>query len=104
MTEKEIISKSDDIIEALVAISLGKGNILAKVPGSMTRFLTKAENHDIFESLKQCYIDYLSEVDSLINDMDEVKRLSDFRYELVNIYSNNSTDAMTEEEISTEEE
>jgi len=31
MTEKEIISKSDDIIEAIVAISLGKGNILTKL-------------------------------------------------------------------------
>lgn len=86
MEEKQIISKTDDIVEAIVNISLGKSSFLSKLPGSLVNFLTKEENAVVFMKLKQCYIEYLAEVDSRIENSSDVKRLSDFRFKLYSLY------------------
>lgn len=87
MDEKELIKKTESIVATIVDVSLGKGSLLSKVPGSMARFLTKKENHDKFIALKQCYIDYLSEIDSKIDTGEEIQRLAQFRTKLINIYN-----------------
>lgn len=98
MDEKKLIALTDDIVEAIVDISMGKGKMKAVIPGSVTKKLVKDEA--LFMRLKECYINYLSEVDSQIDERDELKRLSDFRFDLETIYNGGCTkdDEITDEE------
>lgn len=85
MDEKKLISLTDDIVDAIVDISIGRGKMKAVMPGTITKKLVNDET--LFLRLKKCLINYLSEVENKIDDMSELKRLSEFRYELHSIYS-----------------
>lgn len=85
MDEKNLISLTDDIVAAIVDISMGKGKLKAMIPGSVTRKLLK--DVKLFNSLKKCYINYLSGVENLIDDRNELKLLFEFRYHLEAIYN-----------------
>ncbi|MCR5550393.1 MAG: hypothetical protein K6F40_05620 [Bacteroidales bacterium] len=85
MDEKSIIKLSESIVSAIVDFSMGKGKMLSLVPGSAAKKL--ASDTELFNKLKECYIKYLSSVDNKIDESAEVKRLIDFRYELVEIFN-----------------
>ncbi|MCR4858185.1 MAG: hypothetical protein K5890_08335 [Bacteroidales bacterium] len=97
MDEKKVIKLSDEIVSNIVDFSLGKGKMKAIIPKSVAKKM--ASDEDLFESLKQCYIKYLSTVDSKVNESSEVKRLSDFRFQLVDIFTQN----VPEEDVNLEE-
>lgn len=85
MDEKSIIKLSESIVSAIVDFSMGKGKMLSLVPGSAAKKI--ASDAELFNKLKECYIKYLSSVDNKIDESAEVKRLIDFRYELVEIFN-----------------
>lgn len=103
MDEKKLISLTDEIVDALVNISMGRGKMKALIPGSVTRKLVKDEA--LFNSVKECYINYLSGVFGKIDDREELKTLSDFRYELESIYNggDGTNEKIVENEETTEE-
>lgn len=98
MEEKKLISLTDEIVDAIVNISMGKGKMKAMIPGSAAKKIINDE--ELFKSLKECYINYLSSVTGKIDDRDELRNLSDFRYELEALYN----DEEVEETQTTEEE
>ncbi len=82
MDEKKIISLSEDIVNAIVDISMGKSKF------SLTSTVLKvlSNNPALFDSVRNCYMEYLGTIDSKIDETMEVKKLSDFRYKIVDIY------------------
>ena len=84
MDEKKIIKLSNEIVSTIVDISLGEGKVKSIVPQSVANILSKDVN--LFNSLKECYIEYLSTVDNKIDETSELKKLTEFRYQLVEIF------------------
>lgn len=97
MDEKKIIRLSDEIVNNIAAFSIGKGKIKALIPNSVAKRM--AADKDLFEKLKNCYINYLSTIDNKIDETSEVKKLTDFRYSLVEIFN----EAVPENEVSLED-
>lgn len=95
MDEKKLISLTDDIVDAIVDISIGRGKMKAVMPGTITKKLVNDET--LFLRLKKCLINYLSEVENKIDEMSELKRLSEFRYELHSIYSGETSEDIDSE-------
>ena len=85
MDEKKVIKLTDMIVEDIVDFSMGKGKLKAMMPNSVARKMVK--NPELFEQLKQCYIEYLSSVDCKIDETNEVRRLTEFRYKLLDVYN-----------------
>lgn len=86
MNEKEIKELSDDIIEAIVSLSLGREPNL--ISGKIFKTISKHAN---YESMKNLYIEYLTSFDGRFDTTDEIKKLSDFRFALADLYQNEST-------------
>jgi len=65
-----------------VDISMGRSKF------SLTNTVLKklSNNPALFENVRNCYIEYLGTIEDKIDTTMEVKRLSDFRYEIVDIY------------------
>jgi hypothetical protein len=84
MDEKKIIVMSESIVNAIVDISMGRSKF------SLTNTVLKklSNNPEIFERVRDCYIEYLGTIDSKIDETMEVKKLSDFRYKIVDVYEN----------------
>ena len=82
MDEKKIIVMSESIVNAIVDISMGRSKF------SLTNTVLKklSNNPALFENVRNCYIGYLGTIEDKIDTTMEVKRLSDFRYEIVDIY------------------
>ena len=82
MDEKKIIVMSESIVNAIVDISMGRSKF------SLTNTVLKklSTNPMLFESVKNCYIEYLGTIKDKIDTTLEVKQLSDFRYAIVDIY------------------
>ena len=82
MDEKKIIVMSESIVNAIVDISMGKSKF------SLTNTVLKklSNNPTLFENVRNCYIEYLGTIEDKIDTTMEVKRLSDFRYKIVDIY------------------
>jgi len=82
MDEKELIELSDELVQGLTKLSLGeKPGFLA---GSVFK---KLNNHSQFEAIKQCYIDHLSEFKGSYDNAFELKKLTDFRYKIVELFN-----------------
>lgn len=92
MDEKKIIKLSNEIVETLMDFSLGEGKVRSLIPGSVAKKLSSDE--ELFNKLKECYIDYLAKVDNKIDDTTELKRLTDFRYQLIEIYNSDKAEEM----------
>ena len=81
MTEKEIKDKAEQIVEALTALSLGKepnmlsGDVLKKLPA-----------HPNFEKIRNAYSNYLQSFDDKVDAAEDIKRLFDFRMEIVALF------------------
>lgn len=82
MDEKKIIIMSESIVNAIVDISMGRSKF------SLTNTVLKklSNNPLLFEHVRDCYIEYLGTIESKIDETMEVKKLSDFRYKIVDIY------------------
>lgn len=82
MDEKKVIIMSESIVNAIVDISMGRSKF------SLTNTILKqlSNNPPLFESVRNCYVRYLGTIEDKIDTTMEVKRLSDFRYEIVEIY------------------
>lgn len=85
MDEKSILKLSENIVYTIVDISMGRGKMMGLIPGSVAKKL--ATDTELFNKLRDCYINYLSSVDNKIDESAEVKHLTDFRYELVDIFN-----------------
>lgn len=81
MTEKEIKDKAEQLVEALAALSLGKEpNLLS---GEVFK---KLSGHQNFNQIKLAYISYLQSFDGNIDSAEDIKRMFDFRMEIVNLF------------------
>ncbi len=81
MTEKEIKDKAEQIVEALAALSLGKEpNMLS---GEVFK---KLASHPNFNQIKSAYIAYLQQFDGSIDTPEDIKRMFDFRLEIVGLF------------------
>lgn len=81
MTEKEIKDKAELIVEALAALSLGKEpNLLS---GEVFK---KLSGHQNFDKIKSAYIAYLQSFDGVVDSAEDIKRMFDFRMEIVNLF------------------
>ncbi len=81
MTEKEIKEKAEQIVEALTALSFGKEpNMLS---GEVFK---KLSGHQNFTQIKTAYIAYLQSFDGCVDAPDDIKRMFDFRMEIVNLF------------------
>jgi hypothetical protein len=81
MTEKEIKEKAEQIVEALTALSLGKEpNMLS---GEVFK---KLSGHQNFTQIKTTYITYLQSFDGGVDAPDDIKRMFDFRMEIVSLF------------------
>ncbi len=81
MTEKEIKDKAEQIIEALTALSLGREpNMLSNDA------FKKLSSHPNFYQIKETYINYLQSFDGKVESADDVKKMFDFRMNIVNLF------------------
>ena len=82
MDEKKIINLSEEIVYAITDISLGKSK--GGLMNSVNKTLSK--NPALFSQLRDAYVNYLQSIDGKVDEVMEVKALSDFRYQIVDIY------------------
>lgn len=100
MDEKKIIKLSNELVNTIVDFSLGEGKVKSLVPSSVAKKLSS--NVDLFNCLKECYINYLSSVDNKIDDTVELKKLTDFRYQLVEIFEKHEEQEVNMENMENE--
>lgn len=82
MDEKELIELSEELVLGLTKLSLGeKPGFLA---GSVYK---KLSNHTNFQAIKQCYIEHLTEFKGSYDNAFELKKLTDFRYKIVELFN-----------------
>lgn len=81
MNEKDIKEKSEQIIEALTDLSLGKEPHLLS-----NDIFRKLGKHPNFEQIKNTYIGYLQTFDGKIDSPEEIKLLFDFRMKITALY------------------
>lgn len=82
MDEKELIELSDELVQNLTKLSLGEK------PGFLSGSVyKKLSNHVHFGAIKQCYIDHLSEFKGSYDNAIELKKLTDFRYKIVELFN-----------------
>ena len=84
LNEKQIKELVENIVEAIVAASLGKEPSLL----SNAVFKTIAD-HPNYALIKSAVIAYLQAFDGKVESTEEWKRLSDFRFQVVALYSTN---------------
>jgi len=81
MNEKEIKELSENIVESIVDLSLGKEPNL--ISGKI--FKTIAQ-HPKYEDIKKLYIEFLAGFYGKYETPDEIKKLMDFRFRIVELY------------------
>lgn len=81
MNEKEIKELSENIIESIVNLSLGKEPNF--ISGKVFKTITQ---HPKYNEIKKLYIDYLADFDGKYETPDELKKLTDFRFSLYQLY------------------
>lgn len=84
MDEKKIINLSEEIVYAITDISMGKSK--SGLINSVHKTLSK--DPVLFSQLRDAYVNYLQSIDGKVDEVLEVKALSDFRYQIVEIYDN----------------
>jgi len=81
MDEKELIELSDEIIDALTKLVMG-----AK-PGFLSGSIYKnLATHSKFLEMKELYCALLSEFDGNYSEPSKLKKLTDFRFSLIELY------------------
>ena len=81
MDEKELMELSEEIIESLTKLVLGES------PGFLSNSVFKKLNSNKhFNEIKSLYSSFIFSFDGQYNDVSELKKLSDFRYKIVELY------------------
>lgn len=82
MDEKELLELSEEIVMALVKLSMGEK------PGFLSGGVyKKLASHYRFNEIKACYIEHLGQFKGTYENAQELKSLTDFRYRIVEIYN-----------------
>ncbi|MDO9152862.1 MAG: hypothetical protein Q7U47_04000 [Paludibacter sp.] len=81
MTEKDIKDKSEQIIEALTDLSLGKEPHLLS-----NESFRKLGNHPNFQQIKNIYLAYLQTFDGKIDTPEKIKLLFDLRMKINELF------------------
>ena len=82
MDEKELIELSDELVHAITKLSLGEK------PGFLSGSVyKKLSNHTNFGEIKQCYIEHLQTFKGTYDNSIELKKLTDFRYKIVELFN-----------------
>jgi len=82
ITEKKIKETAEDIVEAIVALSLGKE------PNFLSNSVYKSiATHTNFQQIKLLVIDYLQTFDGKLETTEEWKALNDFRFKIVELHT-----------------
>lgn len=81
MDEKELMELSEEIIESLTKLVLGES------PGFLSNSVFKKLNSNKhFNEIKSLYSSFIDSFEGQYNDASELKKLSDFRYKIVELY------------------
>lgn len=83
VTEKKVKETAENIVEAFVALSLGKEPSL--LSNSVFKSLSK---HPNFQAIKKLVVEYLEAFDGKLENAVEWKTLNDFRFRIVELYNN----------------
>ena len=81
MNEKEMKERSEEIVEALADLSIGKEPHLLS-----NDIFRKLGKHPNFDQIKNAYIDYLQIFDGKIDTPEEIKMLFDFRMKIITLF------------------
>jgi len=83
INEKKVKETAEEIVESIAAICLGKE------PNLLSNSVYKSiATHENFQQIKQLVIDYLQTFDGKLETTEELKALNDFRFKIVELYSN----------------
>jgi hypothetical protein len=81
MNENELMELSEEIISALTKLVLGES------PGFLSNSVfKKLPAHEHFNEIKSLYSKLLVSFDGKYNNATELKKLSDFRFKIVELY------------------
>ena len=81
MDEKKLMELSEEIIESLTKLVLGES------PGFLSNSVFKKLNSNKhFNEIKSLYSSFIGSFEGQYNDASELKKLSDFRYKIVELY------------------
>ncbi|MEN9301936.1 MAG: hypothetical protein RL264_365 [Bacteroidota bacterium] len=81
MDEKELLQLSDEIVQSLTKLTLGEK------PGFLSNgVFKKLAGHHQLEAIKTAYIELLADFRGAYDNASELKRLTDFRYRIVELY------------------
>ena len=81
MNEKEIKELTENIVESIVSLSLGKEpNLLSNT------VFKNIYKHPKYNEIKKLYIIFLTDFDGKYETPDELKKLIDFRFKLIQLY------------------
>ena len=81
MTEEQFQKRSDNIIEALTALSLGqKPNLLSN------SIFRKLANHPYFLQIRDTYIEYLKLFEGKVSGTNDISRLFEMRKRIVELF------------------
>jgi len=81
MDEKELIELSEEIIDSLTKLVLGES------PGFLSNnVFKKLASHKHFKEIKSLYSSFIVSFEGQYKDASELKKLSDFRYKIVELY------------------
>ena len=81
MEEKDIIELSTDIVEGLTKLALGAE------PGMFSgRVIKSLNDHPRLEELKALFTEHITNFKGYYKNAEELKTLSDFRYNIVSVY------------------
>jgi hypothetical protein len=81
MNEKEIKELSENITESIINLSLGKEPNL--ISGKVFKTIA---HHPKFNEIKNLYINFLEDFDGKYETPEELKKLTDFRFSLFQLY------------------
>jgi hypothetical protein len=81
MNEDELMQLSEEIIESLTKLILGES------PGFLSNNVFKKLNSNKnFDEIKSLYSKFIISFEGQYKDATELKKLSDFRYKIVELY------------------
>jgi hypothetical protein len=81
MEEKDILELSNDIINCITKLSLGEK------PGMLSgKVFKNLHEHSNFKEIKKLYANHLLYFQGVYENTDDLKKLTDLRYKLVELY------------------
>jgi len=80
--EKKIKELTENIVESIISLSLGKQpNLLSN---SVYKFIA---NHPNYLQIRQLVVEYLQNFDGKVETAEEWKKLTDFRFNIIDLYN-----------------